>query len=84
MELKGNERIVDLERNGYCIIQDRERFCFGIDAVLLTGFAAVKKGEKVLDLGTGTGIPLHSDHWDFDEEILTHGVELYKDLIQCL
>lgn len=56
MELKGNERIVDLERNGYCIIQDRERFCFGIDAVLLTGFAAVKKGEKVLDLGTGTGI----------------------------
>ena len=49
MELKGNERIVDLERNGYRIIQDRERFCFGIDAVLLTGFAAVKKGEKVLD-----------------------------------
>ena len=35
-------------------------------------------------LGTGTGIPLHSDHWDFDEEILTHGVELYMDLIQCL
>ena len=28
MELKGNERIVDLERNGYCIIQDRERFLF--------------------------------------------------------
>ena len=50
MELKGNERIVDLERNGYCIIQDRERFCFGIDAVLLTGFAAVKKGEKALFL----------------------------------
>ena len=46
MELKGNERIVDLERNGYQIIQDRERFCFGIDAVLLTGFASVKKGEN--------------------------------------
>lgn len=56
MELKGKECIVDLERNGYQIIQDRERFCFGMDAVLLTGFANVKKGEKLLDLGTGTGI----------------------------
>lgn len=56
MELKGKECIVDLERNGYQIIQDRERFCFGMDAVLLTGFANVKKGERLLDLGTGTGI----------------------------
>lgn len=56
IDLKGSERIVDLERNGYQIIQDRERFCFGIDAVLLTGFVNVSRGEKVLDLGTGTGI----------------------------
>lgn len=56
VELKQGERIVDLERNGYRIIQDRERFCFGMDAVLLSGFASAKKGEKVLDLGTGTGI----------------------------
>ena len=56
IELKQGERIVDLERNGYRIIQDKERFCFGIDAVLLSGFAMAKKGEKVLDLGTGTGI----------------------------
>lgn len=56
IELKQGERIVDLERNGYKIIQDRERFCFGMDAVLLSGFAKVKSKEKVLDLGTGTGI----------------------------
>lgn len=54
--LKGNERIDDLERNGYRIIQDPERFCFGMDAVLLSGFAKVKDGATVLDLGTGTGI----------------------------
>lgn len=54
--LKGNERIDDLERNGYKIIQDPEKFCFGIDAVLLSGFAAVKKGGRCMDLGTGTGI----------------------------
>lgn len=51
-----NERLDELHRNGYCIIQDPERFCFGMDAVLLSGFAKAKKGERVLDLGTGTGI----------------------------
>lgn len=50
------ERVDELHRNGYQIIQDPKRFCFGIDAVLLSGFARVKKGETVLDLGTGTGI----------------------------
>lgn len=54
--LKENERIDDLERNGYCIIQDTGRFCFGMDAVLLSGFARVKDGARVLDMGTGTGI----------------------------
>ena len=46
----------DLERNGYKIIQNPNKFCFGMDAVLLSGFAHVRKGEKVLDMGTGTGI----------------------------
>lgn len=54
--LKPGERFDDLERNGYKIIQDPQRFCFGMDAVLLSGFAKVKKNEKCLDLGTGTGI----------------------------
>lgn len=54
--LHSHERLDELHRNGYKIIQDRERFCFGMDAVLLSGFAKVKPGEKVLDLGTGTGI----------------------------
>ena len=54
--LKEGERIDELQRNGYGIIQDPARFCFGMDAVLLSGFATAKKGERVLDLGTGTGI----------------------------
>lgn len=56
--LRANERIDDLQRNGYRIIQDPGRFCFGMDAVLLSGFAApyVKPHSRVLDLGTGTGI----------------------------
>lgn len=51
-----HERVDDLQRNHYQIIQDPGRFCFGMDAVLLSGFAQVKPGEKALDLGTGTGI----------------------------
>lgn len=54
--LKENERIDDLHRNGYVIIQDKKRFCFGIDAVLLSHFAKAKKGDVVFDIGTGTGI----------------------------
>ena len=56
MILKENERIDDLQRNHYKIIQDPERFCFGMDAVLLSGFARAKEGDRVLDLGTGTVI----------------------------
>ncbi|MDE7415046.1 MAG: tRNA1(Val) (adenine(37)-N6)-methyltransferase [Lachnospiraceae bacterium] len=56
VELKENERIDDLQRNGYQIIQNPEKFCFGMDAVLLSGFVRVKAGAEVLDMGTGTGI----------------------------
>lgn len=56
IELKPGERLDELHRNGYQIIQNKEKFCFGMDAVLLSGFAAVKPEERALDLGTGTGI----------------------------
>lgn len=56
VKINENERIDDLHRNGYLIIQNPKSFCFGIDAVLLSGFANVKKDECVIDLGTGTGV----------------------------
>ena len=55
-KLRPGERLDDLQLDGYEIIQNPERFCFGIDAVLLSDFVRVKKEETVLDLGTGTGI----------------------------
>ena len=55
--VKENERIDDLGLKNLKIIQDKEGFCFGIDAVLLSDFAKnLKKDAKVIDLGTGTGI----------------------------
>lgn len=56
IELKENERLDELQRNGYRIIQNPKKFCFGMDAVLLSGFAGAGRGTKVLDMGTGTGI----------------------------
>ena len=55
-ELREGERLDDLQRNGLSVIQTPGKFCFGMDAVLLSGFASAKAGERVLDLGTGTGI----------------------------
>ncbi len=54
-ELKEGEHLDDLQ-NGFFIIQGQKSFRYGIDAVLLSGYAKVKPGERVLDLGTGTGI----------------------------
>lgn len=53
---KPEERLDDLQIKGYKILQNPGRFCFGMDAVLLSAFADVKKNERALDLGTGTGI----------------------------
>lgn len=54
--LHENERLDDLQINGLEIIQHPGKFCFGIDAVLLSAFAEVRKNESVIDLCTGTGI----------------------------
>lgn len=79
IELKENERIDDLQRNGYGIIQNKTKFCFGMDAVLLSGFARVKPGEKVIDLGTGTGIIPILLEAKYEGEHYT-GLEIQKDM----
>jgi tRNA1Val (adenine37-N6)-methyltransferase len=55
-KLLPNERLDDLQIKGYEIIQSPGRFCFGMDAVLLSGFAKIRNNARVLDMGTGTGI----------------------------
>ena len=71
----------DTLKNGYKIIQDTDRFQFGIDAVLLADFAAgsVHEGDKVIDLGTGTGIIplLMAGRWKSTEGAFT-GLEVQE------
>lgn len=57
IKIHDHERLDDIQRAGYKIIQDPTKFCFGIDAVLLAHFiSGFKPNFKVLDIGTGTGI----------------------------
>lgn len=54
--LKIGERLDDLQCRGYHIIQNKDIFCFGMDAVLLSDFTTSKPKGNVIDLGTGTGV----------------------------
>ena len=54
--VRDGERLDDLQLGGLEIIQDPNKFCFGVDAVFLSDFARVKPGETVLDIGTWNGI----------------------------
>ena len=54
--LKKGERLDDLHRNGYMLIQNPEKFCFGLDAVLLSGFAKAGPDDIVMDLCSGNGV----------------------------
>ena len=61
IELYEGERVDDLQRNGYRIIQNRDGFCFGMDAVLLSGFARVKERECAFNQGKNGMVFAHAD-----------------------
>lgn len=54
--IKEDETLDDLQLKGINIIQKKDAFRFGVDAVLLANYSKVRKGMRVIDLCTGTGI----------------------------
>ncbi|MEF9952318.1 MAG: tRNA1(Val) (adenine(37)-N6)-methyltransferase [Clostridium sp.] len=79
--LKPGEKIEDLDLKGLKIIQNKDWFCFGIDAVLLADFANAKHSSKVVDFGTGTGIiPLLMEGRYEPTEIV--GVEVQEEVAE--
>ncbi|NLB89907.1 MAG: tRNA1(Val) (adenine(37)-N6)-methyltransferase [Clostridiales bacterium] len=73
------ERVDDLQFKGLKMIQDPKKFCFGMDAVLLSSFVELRKKEKVVDFGTGTGIIPLLLHGRFPEATFT-AFEIQKDM----
>ena len=80
--LKENERIDDLEFNNLKIIQNKEEFCFGMDAVLLSDFAKeIKPNSRIIDFGTGTGIlPILLSGKTKDTKI--YGIEIQEKMAE--
>lgn len=54
--VKDDETLEDLQISNLRLIQKKDGFRFGIDAVLLSDFAKDIKAEKMLDMCTGSGI----------------------------
>ena len=80
--VNSNERVDELQRKGYRLIQNPEVFCFGIDAVLLEHFAKVTKGAKdILDIGTGTGIIPILMHAMYGKRNFT-GIDVQEEMIE--
>lgn len=80
--VRSNERVDDLERNGYQLIQNPEVFCFGIDAILLAHFAKVSNAkQKMLDIGTGTGIIPIVMHAIYGKGHFT-GIDIQEEMIE--
>jgi len=51
-----SETLEDLMCNGLKIIQDKNAYRFAIDSVLLANFVKAKPKDRIIDLGTGSGV----------------------------
>ena len=82
--VREGERIDEIGFGGYKLIQKPEEFCYGVDSVLLSDFAAsrMKEGaDLVIDLGSGTGvIPLILCHKTKASQIW--GVEIQESSLE--
>ncbi|MBU5454682.1 tRNA1(Val) (adenine(37)-N6)-methyltransferase [Caproiciproducens sp. MSJ-32] len=81
IKLLENESIDDLQLDNLYIIQKKSGFRFGVDAVLLSNFARVKRNHRVIDLCSGTGIVPFLIYGKYKaKEII--GVEIQQDMVE--
>lgn len=81
IELLSDEAIDDLQLDNLYLIQKKQGFRFGIDAVLLSNFANVKNKHKVIDLCTGTGIVPFLIYGKYKpKEVI--GIEIQEDMVE--
>ena len=81
INLLENETIDDLQLDDLYLIQKKEGFKFGVDAVLLSNFANIKKKHRVIDLCTGTGIIPFLAYGKYKpKEII--GIEIQEEMVE--
>lgn len=81
LNINDNEIIDDLQLEGLKIIQKRDGFKFGVDAVLLSDFANIKNKFKVIDLCSGTGIIPFLIYGKYKPQHI-YAVEIQKDMCE--
>jgi tRNA1(Val) A37 N6-methylase TrmN6 len=79
-DIKEDETLDDLQLKGLNLIQKKDGFKFGIDAVLLSDFASIKNKHKVIDLCTGTGIIPFLVYGKYEPQSI-HGLEIQEDMV---
>ncbi|MDV4152596.1 tRNA1(Val) (adenine(37)-N6)-methyltransferase [Clostridium sp. AL.422] len=81
IKLLEDESIDDLQLDNLYLIQKKQGFRFGVDAVLLSHFANIKKKHRVIDLCTGTGIIPFLLYGKYKpQEVI--GVEIQDDMVE--
>ncbi|KYH34184.1 tRNA1(Val) (adenine(37)-N6)-methyltransferase [Clostridium tepidiprofundi DSM 19306] len=79
--INSDETLDDLQLNGIYVIQKKNGFRFGVDAVLLANFANVKRNARVIDLCSGTGIiPFIIAGKTEAKKII--GIEIQEDMVE--
>ncbi len=79
IKLSNNEKIEDLGDKGLKIIQASDSYRFSVDSIFLLNFIRVKNYEKIIDLGTGSGIiPLLL--FGKRKGLFIYGIEIQKNL----
>ncbi|AGF59289.1 tRNA1(Val) (adenine(37)-N6)-methyltransferase [Clostridium saccharoperbutylacetonicum] len=78
--IKDDETIDDLQLKELQLIQKKDGFKFGIDAVLLSDFAQVKKKHEVMDLCTGTGIIPFLIYGKYNPKSV-YGLEIQEEMV---
>lgn len=56
VEVREGEEVQDLLHDEMIILQKKDGYRFSVDPILLTSFIELKKGDRVIDLGTGSGV----------------------------
>ncbi|GAB6168530.1 tRNA1(Val) (adenine(37)-N6)-methyltransferase [Clostridium carnis] len=81
VNLLEDESIDDLQLKGLHLIQKTKGFRFGVDAVLLSDFANIKKKYRVIDICSGTGIIPFLIYGKYEpKEVL--GLEIQDDMVE--